>query len=104
MFMKGKINILGASCSEQTKKLCNILYEIIKTNYDTIIVPEGEKWQTWRYNIDPLDSSVDYTMQDEQSACDTASDKMIGEPSVTSYDCRPTGIVNEWADLFDLGF
>jgi len=67
IFMKGKINILGASGSQQTEKLCNIMYEIIKINFDTIIVPEGDKWQWWRYNIDPLSIDEIARIESQQS-------------------------------------
>jgi TATA-box binding protein (TBP) (component of TFIID and TFIIIB) len=37
-FMEGKINILGAHDEDITKKLVNVLYDIIKSNYSKIVV------------------------------------------------------------------
>lgn len=41
IFMRGKINILGAFSTETTRDICDYLHWIFETFYDDLIVPEG---------------------------------------------------------------
>jgi hypothetical protein len=41
IFMRGKINILGALYVESTSQICEYLHGIFMDNYDRLIVPEG---------------------------------------------------------------
>lgn len=41
IFMRGKINILGAFYSSVTHQICEFLHWVFERNYDTLIVPEG---------------------------------------------------------------
>lgn len=56
IFMRGKINVLGAFQAHVTKRICEYLHWIFVENYDTLIVPEGVSVRadvvTWVENID----------------------------------------------------
>ncbi len=61
IFMRGKINILGAFHSDVTHSICDFLHKLIEKNYSKIIVAEGGLPEppapTWEANIDdPTDS------------------------------------------------
>jgi TATA-box binding protein (TBP) (component of TFIID and TFIIIB) len=71
IFMRGKINILGAFNAKVTKQICDYLHWIFETNYDDLVVPEGvvevvaPPGPTWVENIEqPTDEEFE-TLIDE---------------------------------------
>ena len=56
IFMRGKINILGAFCAKVTRQICDYLHWVFEQNYDQIIVTEGSDDSipiiTWVENIE----------------------------------------------------
>lgn len=60
IFMRGKINVLGAFYAGVTKQICEYLHWIFEQNYNRIIVPEGivdntPVAPTWVTNIEQCD-------------------------------------------------
>lgn len=63
IFMRGKINVLGAFDINTTREICEYLHKIFIENYDLLVVSEGfadyEPVQDWEQNIaDPTDEEV----------------------------------------------
>lgn len=59
IFMRGKINILGAFHAAVTRQICEYLHWIFETEYDTLVVPEGSAQRIptlprWNENIEQL--------------------------------------------------
>lgn len=56
IFMRGKINILGAFQADITRQICEYLHWVFEQNYDLLVVPEGLMCKvvdvTWKENIE----------------------------------------------------
>lgn len=65
IFMRGKINILGAFQADITRQICEYLHWVFEQNYDRLVVPEGLICNvvnvTWQENIEQF--SDDETMK-----------------------------------------
>lgn len=60
IFMRGKINILGAFDVNMTRQICTYLEWIFRSHYKTLIVPEGNVAQ----ELPPLEPNIDNSDSD----------------------------------------
>ncbi len=60
VFLRGKVNILGAFCARASRRICEYIHDLIEQHYDDIIVPEGgvrvnPVVYEWVENIEQMD-------------------------------------------------
>lgn len=56
IFMSGKINILGGYDVVYTKHMYNVIYNLIKDNYNKVVIRPNDTYYAWKHNVDEVNA------------------------------------------------